>query len=80
MRERVIVSMFIHFLGEEQIYADVPTTASELDVYVASIPISIKTITVSNKNSPFWLSFGISPAESRAECSISHLLQTNLFE
>lgn len=51
LRERVIVSMFIHFLGEEQVCADVPTTASELDVYVASIPLSIKTITVSNKNS-----------------------------
>lgn len=51
LRERVIVSMFIHFLGEKQVCVDVPTTASELDVYAASVPISIKTITVSNKGS-----------------------------
>lgn len=50
LRERAIVSMFIHFLGEQNVRVDVPTTQAELDVYVASVPISIKTITVSNKN------------------------------
>ncbi len=45
LRERVIISMLIHFLGGDRINTNIPTTEAEKDVIVDGRPLSIKTIT-----------------------------------
>ena len=47
-RERILVALLIYALGEKAINTEIPITETEVDVYVDSYPISIKT--VSGKN------------------------------
>jgi len=51
-RERVIISMLMHFLGESHVSTEIPTTEAEKDVLVDGLPFSIKTI-----SSPHALSY-----------------------
>lgn len=48
VRERIIVALLIYKFGEENVKADIPTTASEIDVKLFDEPVSIKTITGKN--------------------------------
>lgn len=48
LRERILVSMFIHKFGAENVKTEIPTTEPEVDVIVFDEGLSIKTFT--NKN------------------------------
>lgn len=48
IRERIITALLIHKFGEQNVSADIPITETEVDVFLFSKPISIKTITGSN--------------------------------
>ncbi len=43
-RERIIIALFIHIFGAENIKTNIPITKHEVDVIVFDAPISIKTI------------------------------------
>ena len=45
LRERILVSMFIHKFGTENVKTEIPTTEPEVDVIVFDEELSIKTIT-----------------------------------
>ena len=49
MRERILVSMFRHYFGPDNVNSDLPTTEPETDVVVCDISISIKTITYTSQ-------------------------------
>lgn len=48
IRERIITALLIHKFGDENVKSDIPTTETEVDVFLFGKPISIKTITGSN--------------------------------
>lgn len=48
IRERIITALLIHKFGDENVSSDIPITETEVDVFLFSKPISIKTITGSN--------------------------------
>lgn len=43
LRERILISLFMHYFGEGNVDSDLPITAPEADVAVFENPISIKT-------------------------------------
>ena len=45
LRERILVSMFIHKFGAENVKTEIPTTEPEVDVIVFDEELSIKTFT-----------------------------------
>ena len=44
-RETILVSLFIHYFGKENVETEIPITDSEVDVRIFDIPLSIKTKT-----------------------------------
>ena len=45
LREAVLIGMFMAFLGDEQVTPNESAVEADIDCYVGSVPLSIKTIT-----------------------------------
>tara|TARA_Y100000590_G_C15664876_1_gene994076 strand:+ start:1103 stop:1750 length:648 start_codon:yes stop_codon:yes gene_type:complete len=54
MREKIIIAMFIHYFGSNNVNSDIPITQSEIDVSVMDENISIKTISKTGAVKVVW--------------------------